>query len=309
MRERGHAASVMTRLRRRVAGSAWCAAAHVRADRRAGRRRRRRLEHDAALAHHDDAVGQLEQLVQVLAHQQHRGAALRAPEDAGVDLGAPPRSRGRRPGLATISTLPSPASSRASTARCTLPPDRLADRRALALRLDAVVGDPLARLRATAGEAQPAAPAAAAQRRLVEVAQRHVLGHAQVADAGVAQRLLGQAAHAAARRFSTRRAMYGWPIDAHRAGDARHAGRRAPRPARAGRCPRRRRCRRSRRRCTSRLRRVHGERAAIAHRDAGPRPRARPAPADRSRARHRMAFVARLRPRAAPTIISAIAWA
>ena len=49
-------------------------AAHVRAERAAVGLRRRRLVHDAALADHDDAVRQLEQLVQVFADQQRRQA-------------------------------------------------------------------------------------------------------------------------------------------------------------------------------------------------------------------------------------------
>jgi hypothetical protein len=53
-------------------------------------------------------------------------------------------------------------------------------------------GDPFAGAGAPGRHAQHAA---AGQRRPVEVAQRHVLGHAEGADAGVAQRLLGQAAH------------------------------------------------------------------------------------------------------------------
>ena len=155
-------------------------------------------------------------------------------------------------GLAAISTLMSPASSRASTARCTLPPDRLrigAPSPCVLTPYSAIHSR--ARLR-HGGKLQPARRAG--QRRLVEVAQRHVLGHAEVADAGVAQRLLRQAAHlqrAGSRRAARRRAR---PSRVTRARQPRRAGRPAPRPARAGRCPRRRRRRGSRPARTCRLR-------------------------------------------------------
>ena len=85
----------------------------------------RRLEHDAPLAHHDDAVGQLQQLVEVFADQQHRAALRRAPARCAAWISATAAKSRPNTGLAAISTLMSPASSRASTARCTLPPDRL----------------------------------------------------------------------------------------------------------------------------------------------------------------------------------------
>ena len=85
----------------------------------------RRLEHDPAFAHHDDAVGELEQFVEVFADQQHRGAARRAPATMRAWISATAAKSRPNTGLAAISTLTSPASSRASTARCTLPPDRL----------------------------------------------------------------------------------------------------------------------------------------------------------------------------------------
>ena len=97
----------------------------------------RRLEHDAAFAHHHDAVGQLQELVQVLADQQHAAPPARARRAAGRGS-RPPAAKSRpKQGLATISSVDVAASSRASTARCTLPPDRVCDRRVRPGRLDA----------------------------------------------------------------------------------------------------------------------------------------------------------------------------
>jgi hypothetical protein len=166
-------------------------------------------------------------------------------------------------GLAAISTSMSPASSRASTARCTLPPDRLRDGRVLAARLDAVGRRSIRAPGCARAEAQHAA---ARQRRLVEVAQRHVLGHAEVADAGVAQRLLGQAAHlqAVVLGAAWRRIRLARHLHANRPARSA-AGRPAPRPARAGRCRRRRRRRGSRPARTGEREAAHGQRAAVAH--------------------------------------------
>jgi hypothetical protein len=68
------------------------------------------------------AVGQFEDLVEILADQQHRRAAVALFHDLAADFG----DRGEvepEAGLATISTSTSPDSSRARMARCTLPPD------------------------------------------------------------------------------------------------------------------------------------------------------------------------------------------
>ena len=62
-------------------------------------------------------------------------------------------------GLATISTSTSPDNSRASTARCTLPPDRSPISAVGRLRLHAVAGDQLARLLAHRPGRQPPARA------------------------------------------------------------------------------------------------------------------------------------------------------
>ena len=94
-------------------------------------------------------------------------------------------------GLATISRSPSLESSRASTARCTLPPDRPLIGRIGAGRLHAIRLDQLARH--VAHRRAPQADAVGRGWRLVERAQRHVLRHRHVGDAGIAQRLLGQA--------------------------------------------------------------------------------------------------------------------
>ena len=48
---------------------------------------RRRLVDDPSVEHDDEAVGQLEQLVEILAHQQHGGAAIARRHDLRVDVG------------------------------------------------------------------------------------------------------------------------------------------------------------------------------------------------------------------------------
>ena len=77
---------------------------------------------ELAVEHHHQTIRQFQQFVEVLADQQHRGATIARGHDLGVDL----RDRGEiepEQGSAAISTSTSPLSSRASTARCTLPPD------------------------------------------------------------------------------------------------------------------------------------------------------------------------------------------
>ena len=76
-----------------------------------------------------------------------------------------------------------------------------ANRCVRALRFDAVVGNPVAC--ATAPERKPQY-ATHRQRWLVKITQRHVVGHRQVANAGVAQWLFWQAAHLEAAIFFTR---------------------------------------------------------------------------------------------------------
>ena len=73
------------------------------------------------MKHYDQAVGQFEQFVKIFADQQRIGAANASRHDLRVNL----RDRGEidpKQGLAAISTSTSPPSSRANTARCTLPP-------------------------------------------------------------------------------------------------------------------------------------------------------------------------------------------
>jgi hypothetical protein len=169
-----------------------------------------RFVHDAAFAHHHNAVGQLQQFVQVFADQQHR-PALGAHLRMRLWISFTAAKSSPNTGLAAISTLMSPASSRASTARCTLPPDRL--------RIGAPspwVLMPYSAIHCGRGcarrQSRNKRPGrAAGQWRLVEVAQGHVLGHAQVAHTGIAQRLFGQAAHFS-RRFSSRRAHRAGPL-------------------------------------------------------------------------------------------------
>ena len=50
------------------------------------RRADRCLVHDAALEHDGDAIGELEELVEIGAHQQHRSARIARCDDAVVDL-------------------------------------------------------------------------------------------------------------------------------------------------------------------------------------------------------------------------------
>ena len=45
------------------------------------------LQRKMPVRHDDDAIGQLQDLVEVLAHQQHGGTAVAGLHDAGADLG------------------------------------------------------------------------------------------------------------------------------------------------------------------------------------------------------------------------------
>ena len=63
-----------------------------------GRRRRGAFVHDAAGAHHHDAVGQLHQLVEVFADEEYGGAAVAHFEKTVVDELRPHRNRGRNRG-------------------------------------------------------------------------------------------------------------------------------------------------------------------------------------------------------------------
>ena len=67
-----------------------------------------------------------------------------------------------------------------------------ANRSALAPRLDAVLGNPGTSAGAPGTKAKQAMPR---QRRLIKVAQRHVLGHTECGHTGVAQRFFRQAAN------------------------------------------------------------------------------------------------------------------
>src|SRR5947209_2232200 len=60
---------------------------HVGADRLAIGPLDRRLVDDAAFADHHDAVGDLQDLIEVVADQQHRGAAVARLDDLRADLG------------------------------------------------------------------------------------------------------------------------------------------------------------------------------------------------------------------------------
>ncbi len=61
--------------------------AHVCAQRVPIGSRGRAFEDDAPFAHHDDAVGQVQQFVQIFADQQHRRAAVARGHQAAVDFG------------------------------------------------------------------------------------------------------------------------------------------------------------------------------------------------------------------------------
>ena len=139
-------------------------------------------------------------------------------------------------GFDAISTATSSASSRASTARCTLPPDRLPIGASGSRRADAVGGDqPLGVAPQRAAADQRAGPR---ERVAIEVAEADVLRHRHAADAGVAQRLVWQAAHLQRPHVAAPGAV-GGAADRDRARRSPRAGRPAPRPALPGRCRRR----------------------------------------------------------------------
>ena len=160
--------------------------------------RGRGLVHDAALEHHDDPVGQREHLVEVLADQQHGGAARCARPGCGRGSRPRPRSRARSTGLAAMSTRHVARTARARApraARCRPTGCRSARRRR---RLHPKSRDQRARLlahRARAGASAPRARAAAwSKLRSAMFSATLIPRHA-----GVAQRLLGQAERAVQR--------------------------------------------------------------------------------------------------------------
>ena len=200
---------------------------------------------DPALGDHDQAVADLEQLVELLADDQHARSRCRAAPAA--RRGSAPRRRRRRPRSAARRSA---ASGSASISRptmnfCRLPPDRLfaADAGPPALTLKR-------RISASASAStspmriQPPRPTARGAR------QQRVLRQRQRRHRAAAEPLLGHevqaAAAAAARRVAAR---CRWPNRRIEPVRRAHvlARERAP-SAPAGRCPRRRRCRRSRRR-------------------------------------------------------------
>ena len=137
-----------------------------------------------------DAVGKLEQLVEVLADQQDGGATVANRHDLGVDL----RDGGEVEAEAGIGrdhdgdlTAELPRQHRALD----IAARELADRRIAGSCLDLVAFDLAHRLRAHAGVIAP--PARNRKGRTIEVAEIEIVTDAHAGDAGIFQRLFRQA--------------------------------------------------------------------------------------------------------------------
>ena len=96
-----------------------------------------------AVEHDDEAVGEFQELVEILAHQQDRGAAIARRHDLSVDVGDGGEIEPEAPDWRRSAPRPRRDSSRASTARCTLPPERVAIGASGERGLDAVARDQL----------------------------------------------------------------------------------------------------------------------------------------------------------------------
>ena len=151
----------------------------------------RALVHQPAAAHHHDAVGHMQQFIQVLADHQHRRALVARGHQPGMHLGHGGEVQAEhrvadQQHLGIVAQLTRQHRALHIAAR------QRADGRALALGLDAVAGDQAARpLRQRAWHAQ----AGPGKGWHIKAAQTDVVGHAHAGHAGIAQRLLGQAAH------------------------------------------------------------------------------------------------------------------
>ena len=147
-----------------------------------------RLVHELTVEHDDDAVGQLEQLVQILADEENRGAAVPGSHHLRADL------RHRREvepeaGVGGDQHFHVPGQLARQHQALHVAPGEAADRGVGRRCLDVVAADQLAGGPPHGRPVQ--APAGDREGRLVEDAEGEVLGHAHPGHAGVAQRLLG----------------------------------------------------------------------------------------------------------------------
>ena len=202
-----------------------------------------------AVVQHDDPVGQLEQLVEVLGDQQHAGAGGPLLEQQLLGAAGAWRCRGRGSGRRRRRAGARPPSARTSMTRWMLPPDSVDTSAARRRR-------PAARCARRARRGRPRTFAQSMPRPLRkrrQVGEGDVLEHVEAGHDGVGDRVLGHADGADARcACGDRAAASRLAGDRDRARRRVPAARAPPRTARAGRCRRRRRRRRARRRRTSR---------------------------------------------------------
>ena len=158
----------------------------------------RRLVDDAAVRHHDDAVGQLQDLVEVLADQQHRRAGVAGRHDPGADLGDGGEVEAEA-GIGHDEEVDRVGELARQHGPLHVAAGQRGDRRLGGGGLHPEPRDQILAAPAHGAGVEPdGRPGLDASRRLaapVEGAEGQVLGHRHARRAGVAQRLLRDEAH------------------------------------------------------------------------------------------------------------------
>src|SRR5713101_4108446 len=163
---------------------------HVAADRDGIGIARARLVDQTAIEDDNDAVGELQELVEVLAHQEHRRAAVAHRDDLGVDL-RDSREIEPEAGICRDHDIDVAAELARQHRALDIAAGKLRNGRLRRAGLDRVARDLSLGLLANLSAPQP--PAAGGEGRAIEIAESQVVGHAHARDAGVFQRLLRQA--------------------------------------------------------------------------------------------------------------------
>ena len=162
----------------------------------------RRLISESAARHHQDAVGELEQLVEVLAHQQHGGTAVARRHDLAADHGHGGEIQAEA-GIGGDEDIDLAAELARQHDALHIAARELADGRFGRGRLDAVAFDLPERRLAHGAALQP--PTAGGKGRMIEVAQQQIVGDAHRRNASIAQRLLRQQRQLRPARLCARR--------------------------------------------------------------------------------------------------------
>ena len=205
------------------------------------------LTDDPTARHDDDAVGQIEDLLQLGRRSAARRCRRRPPREVvPVVYSIAPTSR-PRVGWAATSTFGWWLSSRASTTRCWLPPDRL--------RIGASGAAPWISNSAISSSARRRSAGLADEPEAGDRTgpiDEQVLGDRHVEHASRVVAILGDHRHAMARHAAGAAGVDGGTVDRDRCRRRGGSGSTSDRRARADRCPPPRRPRRSRRRAPRR---------------------------------------------------------